>query len=217
MAQRDHTLASLYAALQDDLAACHTNHERLMATAICGKEIRERAQMLATQRPLTAAERCIAMQFGYHPPHAPAPTQATKPKPKPKTYKRGPNLKLACDLIDLTSMDYWLGSDLPYVQVAVDRDTTLKELRQQLHEELDYGAVVGLDRWTDDTDNKNTSTARWFRQARAAVNRLTARQLRPIRPLLRTNVNSPLFHELTPRGEDTGDAVYAYIGFVEVY
>lgn len=62
-----HTLASLHAALQDDLAACTGQHERLMVTTIGGKEIRERAQQLAVKRSLTPQERWIAMQYGYHP------------------------------------------------------------------------------------------------------------------------------------------------------
>lgn len=59
------TIKQLYEAMQNDLAMCQTNHERIMVKAIGGKEIRERAIEWAKQRKLTPMEVAIAQQFGY--------------------------------------------------------------------------------------------------------------------------------------------------------
>lgn len=44
MKQKAHTLASLKAAMVQDLATCHTKLERQMVKVICEKEMRELAQ-----------------------------------------------------------------------------------------------------------------------------------------------------------------------------
>lgn len=58
-------IKQLYEALQADLAMCGNNLERSIATAIGGKELREKAQEFARQRKLTPSEVAIAEQFGY--------------------------------------------------------------------------------------------------------------------------------------------------------
>lgn len=60
-----HTIHTLYKAMQNDLAACHTAFEQSMVKAIGGKEIRKLAQSLMTQGKLTASESSIAQQFGF--------------------------------------------------------------------------------------------------------------------------------------------------------
>ena len=61
----DWTVTQLYAAMQRDLADCHTKHERIMVKAMGGKEIRLHAQAWAQVRKLTPGEVAIASQFGY--------------------------------------------------------------------------------------------------------------------------------------------------------
>lgn len=129
------------------------------------------------------------------------------------TCKQGPRSKLACHMTGTSTPQLnWRTAPLPYVQVAVDRDTTLKELHGQLHEELRLGAVVGLYPLPD------TTPTRWFRQARAAVNRLTVRHINP-RLYKRRHPVEPLFPHLEPRSayQDSGEVVYAYFQFVEVF
>jgi hypothetical protein len=61
-----YTLAQLEQALARDLTACHTDHERIMCKAIAGREIREKAILIASSRPLTMGELAIAQRYGYH-------------------------------------------------------------------------------------------------------------------------------------------------------
>jgi hypothetical protein len=65
MAQREWTIEGLYRTLQDDLTFCWNELERSCCKAIAGKEIRERAQAIASTRSLTLRERDIAQRFGY--------------------------------------------------------------------------------------------------------------------------------------------------------
>lgn len=58
-------LKQLKDAMNMDLGACHTAFERSMVKAICGKEIRETAERLATTRKLTPGELAIAQEFGF--------------------------------------------------------------------------------------------------------------------------------------------------------
>lgn len=44
---------------------CSLAHERIMVKAICGKEIKQKAEGFAKHRKLTPGEIAIATQFGY--------------------------------------------------------------------------------------------------------------------------------------------------------
>ena len=59
------TIKQLAEAMNNDYAACHSDFERSMVKAICGKEIRETAIRFAAIRKLTPAELAIAEQYGY--------------------------------------------------------------------------------------------------------------------------------------------------------
>lgn len=59
------TIHQLKDAMINDLAQCHTNHERIMLKAIAGKEIREKAYEWAKKRKLTPGEIAIAQEYGY--------------------------------------------------------------------------------------------------------------------------------------------------------
>lgn len=61
------TIKQLKEAMDNDLAQCSTDHERVMCKAIAGKEIREKAYEWAKVRKLTPMEIAIAEQFGYKP------------------------------------------------------------------------------------------------------------------------------------------------------
>lgn len=59
------TIKQLYSAMQSDLAACQSPFERANIKAICGREIREKAQEWSKTRKLTTFEVAIAEQFGF--------------------------------------------------------------------------------------------------------------------------------------------------------
>ena len=59
------TIKQLNDAMQKDLMACHTDFERSMVKAICGKEIREKAIEWSKTRKLTPSEVAIASQYGF--------------------------------------------------------------------------------------------------------------------------------------------------------
>jgi len=58
-------IKQLKAALDADLDACRTPHERMTCRAIGGKEIREFAENMSKHRALTPAEIAIASMFGF--------------------------------------------------------------------------------------------------------------------------------------------------------
>lgn len=60
-----HSLHSLETAMHADLKSCNTETERANCRAICGREIRETAEQIATHRSLTDGERAIAQRYGY--------------------------------------------------------------------------------------------------------------------------------------------------------
>jgi hypothetical protein len=60
-----YTIKSLHAAMQNDLTMCNSNFERGMVKAVCGKEIREKAQALAAAGKLSANDARIAAEFGF--------------------------------------------------------------------------------------------------------------------------------------------------------
>lgn len=61
----ERNLKQLADAMARDLAQCRTAFERGMVRAIGGKEIRERAEQIASIRKLTPGEIAIASQYGF--------------------------------------------------------------------------------------------------------------------------------------------------------
>ena len=97
--------------------------------------------------------------------------------------------------------DYWGGHHAAHIAVPVTRDTTMKELRQMLHDELNQGAVAGNDDRTRD-DSGDVGDA-WYKAAHAAVDRdvRVAKRGKP-------------FGHLEPESDD-GESVYAYFVFAD--
>lgn len=58
-------IKQLYEAMQSDMQQCNNAFERSMVKAICGKEIREKAERWSKERKLTPMEVAIAREFGY--------------------------------------------------------------------------------------------------------------------------------------------------------
>ena len=59
------SLRQLEEAMQRDLRMCHTEHERIMCKAICGREIRKYAEQFTSKRKLTPGEYAIASKYGF--------------------------------------------------------------------------------------------------------------------------------------------------------
>ena len=64
--QQAWTIKQLRVAMDSSLANCHSQFERSMVKAICGKEMRELAETLSVTRKLTPGEIAIAQEFGFH-------------------------------------------------------------------------------------------------------------------------------------------------------
>lgn len=99
--------------------------------------------------------------------------------------------------------DFWSGHHAAHIQVPVSRDTTMKELRQMLHRELNEGAVAGSDDRTRD-DSGDIGDA-WYKAAHAAINR-DVRLAKRGKP----------FGNLEPESEDDYcESVYAFFVFTD--
>ena len=112
--------------------------------------------------------------------------------------------KLECVHADTCLPDYWGGHHLPNIAVPVYKGMHLKDLKDQLHRELDSGAVAGNDPVT--RDDSGEAGDRWYKHAHAAINR--------IRPGKKGH--RKLFNNLDETPEDDADcyeSVYAYFVF----
>jgi len=107
---------------------------------------------------------------------------------------------LNCQHVTTCLPDYWGGHHAAHIQVPVSRDTTMKELRQMLHSELNEGAVAGNDDRTRE-DSGDDGDA-WFKAAHAAINR-DVRLAKRGKP----------FGYLEPESED--EPVYAFFVFTD--
>lgn len=114
-----------------------------------------------------------------------------------------PAQKLEALHADTCLPDYWGGHHLPHIVVPVHREMTLKGLKQSLIDELHEGCVCGANAPACNDDQ-------WFRQARMAVNNITALHPHPEEPGL-----TPMFEHLEP-DEDDDATIYAYFVFKEV-
>lgn len=81
---------------------------------------------------------------------------------------------LTCAFAGVCLPDYWSGHHLPHSSVAVDRTTTLAELKDLLRSELNGGAVCGAD-YDDQNDD-------WHEQAINAINAITNTIIGPLFP-----------------------------------
>jgi len=111
---------------------------------------------------------------------------------------------LECLHADTCLPDYWGGHHLPHVQIPVYPGMTLKEIKAELHSELNQGAVGGSDERT--RDDSGPVGDLWFKKAHAAVNRL-----KPATKGQRT-----FFTDLEePSDDDDTNSVYAFFVFQE--
>ena len=113
---------------------------------------------------------------------------------------------LACQHADTCLPDYWSGHHLAHIQVPVYHDTTITQLREALHRELNEGAVMGSDRRT--RDDSGEVGDRWYKAAHAAIDRDV--RLKHPRTTLRP------FRDLEPQTEDSEFTVYAYFVFQDL-
>ena len=112
---------------------------------------------------------------------------------------------LACQHAGTMLPDYWSGHHLAHIQVPVDRDTTITQLRAALHSELSQGAIAGSDRRTrDDAEDFDS----WLKAAHAAIDRDV--RLKHPRTTLRP------FRDLDVQLDDDDHSVYAFFVFVDL-
>lgn len=115
----------------------------------------------------------------------------------------GTSVRLEACHADTCLPDYWGGHHLPHIIVPVHREMTLKGLKQGLIDELHVGCVCGADAPAE-------NDAEWFRQARRAVENITANDPHPEEPGL-----TLVFPDLEPE-EDDDSTIYAYFVFKEI-
>ena len=54
-----------------------------------------------------------------------------------------PRVKLVCRHVDTCLSCYWRGHDLPYVSILVHKNMSLKNIKEALRNELQFGYVGG--------------------------------------------------------------------------
>jgi len=111
--------------------------------------------------------------------------------------------KLECVHVDTCLSSFWSGHHLPHIQIPVYRGMTVKALKEELHSELDQGAVAGSNPIVQ--DDSGEAGDRWYKKAHAAVNR--------IRPAVKGTRR--LFLDLEESDEDYYESVYAFFVFIE--
>lgn len=106
---------------------------------------------------------------------------------------------LECVHADTCLSSYWQGDSRAHVQIMVWPKMSLKEIKQQIHHELNVGFVDGNEPLTRDDSGEQGD--KWYAKAHAAVNR--------IKPATKGQRS---FFKDVPAVED-GEAVYAYFVF----
>lgn len=114
-------------------------------------------------------------------------------------------IKLEACHADTCLPDFWSGHHLPHVQIPVYNGMTLKAIKEELHFELNQGAVAGNDERTRDDSGEEGD--KWFKAAHAAVNRISPQKKGQRR----------FFTDLeeSEDDDDCGESVYAFFVFVE--
>lgn len=122
-----------------------------------------------------------------------------------------PRLRVVLEAVqaDVCLPDYWRGHHLPHIAVPVSGDTTMKQLRQAMRDELRQGAVMGN---TDDA--RLLSADMVFPEEVARADRLTRAAYAAVNRLKLTPGKRRPFPNLDPA--DDRDSVYAYFVFVEL-
>lgn len=118
-------------------------------------------------------------------------------------------MKVTCSHVDTCLPDYWSGHHLPHISVPVDRNTSFKELRASIMDEIRQGAVMGSD------DNARLLSADMVRpdeekQADRLTRAVYAAINRDVRPRVK-GTRRP-FRDIEA-ATDGFDSVYAYFVF----
>ena len=117
---------------------------------------------------------------------------------------------LNCQHVSTCLSSFWGGHHAAHIQVPVSRDTTMKELRQMLHSELNEGVVAGSDDRTR-YDSGDIGDA-WYKAAHAAINR----DVRLVNHDVRLVKRGKPFGKLEPESEDDCcESVYAFFVFTD--
>jgi hypothetical protein len=77
---------------------------------------------------------------------------------------------LNCLHADTCLPDYWSGHHLAHLQITVFNGMTLKEIKQELRNELNQGAISGNEPLS--FDDSGIEGDKWFKRAHAAINRI---------------------------------------------
>lgn len=111
--------------------------------------------------------------------------------------------KLFCQLMDICLPDYFSGDSRAWICVPVHPKMSFKELRDDLHSELNQGAIGGNNPLT--YDNSGAEGDAWFKAAHAAINR-------DVKPAIK-GARKPFKYIKVE--EDDDYSVYAYFIFIE--
>ncbi len=124
-----------------------------------------------------------------------------------------PKIKLECAHADTCLPDYWGGHHLPYVQIPVHRNMKLKDIKQAIVNELQWGYTQGNNKDAELLRADFIHAPEDFKRAEqltkaayAAVNRM-----KPKAKGQRT-----FFKDLEEETEDCDSTVYAYFVLVEI-
>lgn len=111
--------------------------------------------------------------------------------------------KLECVLTDVCLPDYFSGDSRPWLTIPVYKGMTLKEIKTQLHSEINHDAIGGNAQiW----DMSQKESDRWYRRAHAAINRIKPTKKR----------QRKFFNDLEESNQDEfEDTVQAFFVFIE--
>lgn len=112
--------------------------------------------------------------------------------------------KLICIHTDTCLPDYFSGDARPWVTIPVFKGMTLKQIKADLHSEINQDAVGG-DIQLYDMDQKELDS--WYRRSHAAINR--------IKPEIKNTRRFFMNLEDTDKNDDFSDNVQAYFVFIE--
>lgn len=110
-------------------------------------------------------------------------------------------MKLECVHTDTCLPDYFSGDARPWVCIPVRKSLSLKSIKQDLHSEINQGAIGGNNPLT--RDDSGPEGDKWFKAAHAAINRM--------KPAVKGQ--KTFFKDAEDPPED-GDCVMAYFVFV---
>lgn len=112
--------------------------------------------------------------------------------------------KLICVHTDTCLPGYFSGDSRPWLTIPVYKGMTLKQIKEDLHSEINMNAVGGNIRLYDMDQN---DLDRWYKRTHAAINR--------IRPEKRGQRRFFMDLEESDENDEFSDQVQAYFVFIE--